>query len=369
MITFRQKEFVAFLAPLLSKIGIGGALAAADIGVGLKGASDQKKLSEEQAEQQERLARQQRKSDARIAEALNNVASKNPAAGPQAAQLAMQQRNYTFTRNLVGLGKDLGTIVKRNKVGFVGTTLTGVAMGTAGYLTDKGIQKDMKNSGIPLPPKEEKKKEKKYSVMSSITKSGGKFLKESGKTIGQAAKSHKTGIMMMTGLATVPTVLGYSAEKKAYKDQLEQTKGAQKQYSVFGKTLGKTIKSTVSGAKGTIQGLGKSAKSGWKTFKSHPGQTTLGSVSNLMQGGGRKGVETFGKELEALGKQNNSPWSTKLGKATQKYKKTAIAASIPVGAATMAVTWDAGQKMAEGTARKLDKNAFRYQDSQNQQIQ
>lgn len=368
MITFRQKEFVAFLAPLLSKVGIGGALAAADIGVGLKGASDQKRISEEQAEQQEKLARQQRKSDARIAEALNNIASKNPAAAPQAAQLAMQQRSYTFTRNLVGLGKDLGTLVRRNKVGFVGTTLTGVAMGTAGYLTDKGIQKDMKKSGIPLPPKEEKR-EKKYSVMSSVAKSSGKFLKESGKIMGQAVKSHKTGIMMMTGLTTIPTVLGYSADKKAYKDQLAQTKKAEKQYSKLGKTLGKTIKSTIGKAKGSLQDWHKDAKQGWKTFKSHPGQSTLGSVSNLMQGGGRKGVEKFGKDLEQLGRKNNSSWSTKLGQLTQKYPKTAIAASIPVGAATMAVTWDAGQKIAEGTARKLDKNAFRYQDSQNQQIQ
>lgn len=356
MITFRQKEFVLPIAAIGTT-----ALTALDIGVGLKGAHDQKQISEEQAAQQERLARKQRQSDAKIAEALSKIAEKNPSAGPAAAQLAVQERNYAFTKNLVGLGKDLGTMVKKNKVGLVGTTLTGVAMGTAGYLTDKGIQADMKKSGIPLPEKQ--RKEKKYSVMSSIAKSSGKFLKESGKTIGKAAKEHKTGMMMMAGMASVPAVLGYSADKKAYKEQVKQS-----QYSVAS-SLAKSGSKLIKDSGKTLQGLGKSAKSGWKTFKSHPGQTSLGAVSNLMQGGGRKGVQEFGKNLEELGKKNNSPWSVKLGKATQKYKKTAIAASIPVGAATMAVTWDAGQKIAEGTARKLDKNAFRYQDSQNQQIQ
>lgn len=362
MIRYREKIFVLPLVPLL----VEGGLTAATVVSGAKDAAKQKEAIEAQTKEQKKMARLQRESDEKMAEALEKLSTKNPAAGAQAAEM-MKQRSYTFVRNLGKFTKDVGSIVAKNKVALTGMALTGAAMGTTGYVVDKAIQKDMKKNKIPLP---ERPQERTYTL--------GSVLKETGKTITSAAKRNKKSALLLSGMVAVPTVMGYQADKKAYKQQIDQTEQAQqKQYSKAAASLFQGLGKTISGnasklgknVVGSVRKTGKSISSGWKTFKSHPMESTLGGISNMTGGGGKDGIKNVADDFKELGKKNNSPWSTNVGNFMDKHKKTALAASVPVGLGIMAGTWDAGQKAVEKTARKVDKNAFRYQDSQNQQIQ
>ena len=227
----------------------------------------------------------------------------------------------------------------KNKL--IGGTMMGATMAGASYLTDKAIQKDMKKNGMPL--------EKTYSAGSIM-----KAVKGTGKVLGEAAKKNKGTLITMAALGSAPMALGYSAEKAQYKDQMALT---QRNYAVPG----------VMAVKRLLTGASKSVRNS-QIFKT-PGQTILGGLSNLSGGGGRKGVYKFGHQLNRYGKHSGSVWSQKAGKFIMDNPKTALAGSIPVGAAVLGATWGTGEKIVNKTARALDKDAFKYQDSKNQEIQ
>ena len=373
MIKFRQKEFVG---PLVAAAGRMLPELAVSAGIGMAGNKAQQKANEEQTEIIEKQAREQKKQNERMAEAMNKIAENsknNPQVAQQAAsqvsQVMMSQREFAriglggigkavknskFLKNAKGLGKDLWTITKENKTELIGGTLAGGAMAGAGYLTDRAIQADMKKSGIPL----QKQEQRSYAAIGSIM--GG--LKKAGKTIWEAAKKRKGMIAGMAVLGSAPTALGYIAEKQQLKDQLGHTQ--QKTYSLKLKTFGKFgfIGKAAKGLAGKVKGV-----KNWQIWKT-PGQTTLGFLSNMSMGGGRKGVSGFGKRLEELGEKSGSEWSKKAGRFIQTHPKTALAASIPVGMGIMSATWDTGDKLVRKGAEAVDKNAYAYQKSKEEQI-
>ena len=118
-----------------------------------------------------------------------------------------------------------------------------------------------------------------------------------------------------------------------------------------------------------FRGVGKNIKSGWKSFKSHPGQSILNQASKLSQGGGLEGVNKFGDHLVNYGKANKNQFVQNTGNWIKNHKKTALVGSIAVGTGVMAKAWDVGQKATEKTMRKVDPNAYAYDDFQNQQVQ
>lgn len=341
MIKFRQKEF--FWGMALNAAGAIGT------GLSLKQGSDQMKQAEEQAEEQNR----------KMTKALNKIAENaknNPQAAQQAADVIGQKqfaqinfakltatlKNNKTLGNAKGLAKDVGKIVWKGKNKLIGGgTMMGATMAGASYLTDKAIQKDMKKNGMPL--------EKTYSAGSIM-----KAVKGTGKVLGEAAKKNKETLITMAALGSAPMALGYSAEKAQYKDQMAST---QRNYAVPG----------VMAVKRLLTGASKSVRNS-QIFKT-PGQTILGGLSNLSGGGGRKGVYKFGHQLNRYGKYSGSVWSQKAGKFIMDNPKTALAGSIPVGSAVLGATWGTGEKIVNKTARALDKDAFKYQDSKNQEIQ
>lgn len=343
MIKFRQKEF--FWGMALNAAGAIGT------GLYLKQGSDQMKQAEEQAAQAEEQNRKMTKALNKIAENAKN----NPQAAQQAADVMGQKqfaqinfakltatlKNNKTLGNAKGLAKDVGKIVWKGKNKLIGGTMMGATMAGASYLTDKAIQKDMKKNGMPL--------EKTYSAGSIM-----KAVKGTGKVLGEAAKKNKGTLITMAALGSAPMALGYSAEKAQYKDQMALT---QRNYAVPG----------VMAVKRLFTGASKSVRNS-QIFKT-PGQTILGGLSNLFGGGGRKGVYKFGHQLNRYGKYSGSVWSQKAGKFIMDNPKTALAGSIPVGAAVLGATWGTGEKIVNKTARALDKDAFKYQDSKNQEIQ
>lgn len=346
MIKFRQKEFIApALAALGGKAMAGLSVAgnAAMIGGIFQGAS-QMKQAEEHAAQAEEQNRKMTKALNKIAENAKN----NPQAAQQAADIVGQKQftrinlgkvfNKKNIQNAKGLAKDVGKIAWKGKNHLIGGTLMGGSMAAASYATDKYIQHDMKKNNIPL--------EKTYAALGSIMKT----VMGAGKVLGDAAKKNKGTIGFMAALGSAPTLIGYSAEKKQYRDQVNAT---QRNYAIPGMSV--------------LKNIGKKIKS--LPIYNTPKETILGGISNMSGGGGRKGVYKFGHQLERYGRHSGSEWSQKAGKFIMNNPKTALVGSIPVGAGVMAATWGAGEKMVNKTARTLDKNAFKYQDSKNENIQ
>ena len=352
MIKFRQKEFIA--PPVLALGGRALSVAgnAAMIGGIFQGAS-QMKQAEEHAAQAEEQNRKMTKALNKIAENAKN----NPQVAQQAADIMGQKQfarinlgevfNKKNLQNAKGLAKDVGKIIWKGKNHLIGGTLMGGSMAAASYATDKYIQHDMKKNNIPL--------EKTYAAPGSIMKT----VKGAGKVLGDAAKKNKGTIGFMAALGSAPTLIGYSAEKERYRDQVNAT---QRNYAIPGMSSMSMKRLLVNG-----RNLGRKIKN--LPIIKTPGQTILGGISNISGGGGRKGVYKFGHQLERYGRHSGSEWSQKAGKFIMNNPKTALAGSIPVGAGIMAATWGAGEKMVDKTARTLDKNAFKYQDSKNEEIQ
>lgn len=366
MIKFKQKEYVIPAALLTVGKGALGALNAAGnvaaIG-GIAQGAQQMKQAEQQAEEQ---AAQNRK----ITKALNNIAENaknNPQAAQQAADVMGQKQfarinlggmkkvwgsvknNPTF-KNASGLAKDVGTIVKENRGELISGTLAGGVLAGSSYIADKAVQHDMKKNGIPV--------QKNYAVTGSIMKG----LKTAGKETWNAAKNHKGMMISMAALGAAPVGLGYMAEKQQLKDQVASTQ--QKTYSLKLKSFGKF---------GWVGKISKSIGNRWTKTKNWwkavpPGERILGGISSFSGGGGREGVSKFGQRLQELGKKSGSTWSQKTGKFIQDHPKTALAASIPVGIGTMAMTWDTGEKLVRKGAKAIDKDAYAYQESKEQQI-
>lgn len=372
MIKFRQKEYVLPAALLTVGRGTLGALNAAGnvaaIG-GIAQGAQQMKQAEQQAEEQ---AAQNRK----ITKALNNIAENaknNPQAAQQAADVIGQKQFARINlgaiknslrgvgKNATGLAKDVGTIVKENRGGLIAGTLAGATLAGSSYLTDKAIQRDMKKNGIPV--------QKNYAAKAGIGKSILSGLKTAGKETWKAAKSHKGMIGSMAVLGSAPTALGYMAEKQQLKDQIASTQQlGQKTYSLKIKRFAKLgfIKKAGTFLKNPVT----NTKTWWKgtPLRNTPGQTILGFMSTMSGGGGRKTVTNIGNRLQELGKKSGSKWSQGAGKFIIDHPKTALTASIPIGLGVMAGTWDTGEKLVRKGAKAIDKNAYAYQESKEQEV-
>lgn len=358
MIKFRQKIFVA---PALVALG-GKAMTALNVAgaVGtvssVKQGADQMKQAEEQAAQAEEQNKKMTKALNKIAENAKN----NPQAAQQAADVVGQRQfarvnlgkvfNNKNLQNAKGLAGDLGKIVWKGKSKLIGGTLMGGSMAAASYATDKYIQKDMKKNNIPL--------EKTYAIPGSVMNT----VKGAGRVVGKTMKKHGGSIAGMAALGSIPTLLGYSAEKRQYKDQIESTQ--QRNYAA--PAVGMAVKRFLTAGGNKIGSVGRRIK-GSDLYKK-PGETILGTISGFSGGGGKGGVYKFGHQLNRYGKHSGSEWSQKAGKFIMDHPKTSLAASIPVGGAIIGATWGTGEKLVNKTARSLDKNAFKYQDSKNEEI-
>lgn len=371
MIVLRQKIFVAPLIamgaralPYLGKaLNVAGTVGT---GVMIKQGIDQQK-------QQEEFAKQQEEQNRRMTKALNRIAEQ-ASSNPQTAQAAYNVMNQAEDRqfsilstigkhatsigkNTLGLGRNIGKIALENKNILIGSTMAGTAMGGASYVTDKVIQRDMKKNGIPLMQNTEypvyddyenyfPEEQKNYS---SVLKG----VKSIGKTIFNAGKENKGTILLTSTMGSVPLATSYLSTKDAIKDQINAEKLYQqeKSYSIIPRILG------------IGKSVGKSISSGINTFKNNPVGSTLGGISNFIGGGGKKGVQNFGKRLKELGEESGNSYSKNIGRFIQRDPNTAVALSIPVGVGITAGTWDLGERATSGIIRSIDKDAYKYQDS------
>ena len=336
MTEFRQKEFIAPL--VLGNVAM-GALTAGQIVQSHKQGKEQEAQSEAM---QEKLDEQNR-----VLERIAKRAEKNPGLAIQAGKV-IQERGFSARRrlfgttmtNAIGFAKDLGKAAwKRKDAVISGTVMAGTGAVT-GYAANKYIQKDMEKQ-------QQQQQQRAYAMIS------GKAILGSAKNL---IKNHKGGMIMGGTMGAMP-VLTYQAQKAQQAGQVEQSSQPQQRtYAGVGGLL-KTARQELWKIKAGQGGFGR--------FYKKPMESALSGVSSLAGGGGSRGVNKFANELAG----SSNPWSQKTGQFLKNHQKTALAGSAAVGGTVMSTSWDLGEKGVKKGFKAIDKNAYAYEDSQNQQIQ
>ena len=364
MIVKRTKKFAwpALLTGALNVLGIGST--AAYMG---QAAKQSKEAEEQAAETQQRLDKQNeliriqnkkieklREKNPGLANQVENMTQKSFAAIPMSAMRYLAKgRSLLRTVGNTEAGKVVRNIGSVGKATFgkdmANNMMMGAGIGASTYLAGKYIQRDMKKNNLDIS-EDGNLVTKSYTAVGSVL--GG--IKKAGKVVWK----NKGMIGMSAAFGGVPTVLGYTADKNAYKDQVAATQ-EQRQYS-------------------WLTGITK----GINALKTHPGKTLSGAASWLgtMGMGGTKNVQKFGRSLETMGRTGvisgkgkvingvKSETTAKIGKWIQDNPTKANLASIVPGAAIAGATWDGSQKAAEKVTKTVDPNAYKYINSKQQQV-
>lgn len=324
MIKFRQKDYAI---PAAIDLIANGAMAAGT-GISILQGKKQQEEMERANEEQKELIQQQNRQLKKIAEAQKNGAQVDGAALQQTLQKGFAAPVGSILKEGKLFLKDMGNLALKHKDHLAAGAATGAAMGAGTYAANKYIQRDMKKEGLT----EVMTGQKSYSI--------GSF------ALRTLKNNKKSMLFMGGGLGVAPTVLGYQADKKQIKDQMAATDPEQKSYA-----------------------MGASIVKGVKGFFKRPARSILSGASSLSMGGGADGVKNVGKDLVQNGQ---SKWTKKIGgfmlNKSGEASKKGLALSIPVGAGIMTATWDLPQKAVEKTTRAVDKGAYAYQDSKNQQV-
>lgn len=393
MINFRQKQFAA---PAL--LSVGNLLTAGMVGQGFMQMNQASKQAKEAAEQQEQALRQQKRENDKLTEALNNIAKSAPQAAAQAGTLVGQSKLFAVPAGFFGkvktLGKELigavgngvpkkvrvksgkttidrktGKLINLHKyenkpvstgLNLVGKTAIGLATGGAlmsgvNYLTNKAITADARNIGM-LPPKKNSEipQQITYSAVpkSVLSKTWG-YLKKGGKYA--ISRENLKGEAMMGAFGALP-LIGYVGDRIQYKQQqkvqnnLPSNQLQQKSYARVGSIM-------------------KPIKAWWKdNTKNWAGWKTItGGAANLSSFGkyGRREIQAYGKRLQ---NKNNSVWSQKLGKWVEKNPNKANLVGAGIGSATVGTAFGLGEKAISKATKRLDKDAYAYEESKNQEI-
>ena len=388
---------------------------------------EQRRLQKQQLKAQAQQNQKMMDTLKQVAQTNPNVA------GAAAGQMMQQQFAIPASalRGLVtakGAVKDLAVVSKQ--MGAHKTIARGLAMGAtaagASYLVDKAIQADAKRSGIDLGPTEDTRKEhgKKLAKAAGLATAAGlaiagakkgylgnglktaadkvinkSNLQKAGKTVKGAfkeqfvntkawdnAKGLKNkakavnvgGLAMTAGFAALPAI-SYAGTKKAMKDQAKQSEEAERTYSVKIKTPNlKNIK-VPKNIKGFFQkkirpALQKStlpkptSSQPVASFKEAPVRKVLGGISSFLGGGGQQGTAEFTSKLSAQGAKSGNKLTQGAANFLDKHKTLAVGGSIAVGSLMMK-PWEIGSKTVNNITGAVDKNAMRYEKSQNKQVE
>lgn len=304
--TFRLKRklFFAFAPILTGAANAAGIASVPMMGMQMYQDNENAEAQEQQAQEQAKLLKQQNKALNNIAESAKN----NPVVAMQAAQV--MQKGYSAIGNVGHFGKDIwnawGKDWVKNGLKF------GIIGGGINYAANKWIQHDMDKEGISMP----KSKQQQFSVLS----------KNFGEVTNAAAKGGGSGIGMkllspfMYGIEGVGSLGSYYSQKRVLKSQ---SLLSQKNYSAI---------------KDLIYSMG------------------LGNSSKISQIG------------QNWAKNSGSSISKSLGNFMMKHPKGIAIAGVPLGFAGMSSVWEATDKLGKKPYEMIDKNAFAWSKSQEEQI-
>lgn len=325
MIKFREKNFFWGAALTVGGIGLTGAQMMSE--------SSHNKEREEEAERQEKLLEDQnnliRKQNAKIAKL-------------DKSQQAAVQGIKAFAA-VGGAWNALKGVGSAAKTAFGKDAITNVKMAAgmagAGYVANKWIQHDMKKSNLDVDADTGQLVQKQYGV---------------GSIAGKVA---------MPAMIAAPAVIGYYADKKQAKDQMNATgqQPTQGQYSRPATLKG--IKEKQFGFLGmTWKGLTGMEKA---VAMQNKGRAASGVLSNIASFGlmGPNNTAKFASELAGKGGKLEQA-----GKWMQNHQTLTNLGAAGVGVGATKLTWDAVQSGTEKGLEKLDPNAYKYQNAKNQQV-
>ena len=329
---------------------------------------------------------------------------------PEASQAGkivkdMNGKTRTMVDPVTGKTRDMtvGDAVNSRRRFIINSLGMGVGMGVGGYALNKAISSDAKRSGIDFQNVQQLQ-QAQYSIPAfGIVK---KVAGEWGNKISSKFKLPKPvkewqarhpdangamsgmgqGLLFAGALTGIPAVIGYAQQKGQLKDmsnyvaqsrqQQQASTPQQRSYSVWqsigsGLSKMKTRVSNMNWAP-SVQGMhGQKHTLGqaWNSFKSHPVQSVASWVSkNMAFAGGTDGATNFASDLAQTSKGS---WGKKAGAwlSNPKHALVATAASIPVGAGVMRLTWDKPEEVTTAIGKKIDPHAYDYDNFNNQQVQ
>ena len=388
---------------------------------------EQRRLQRQQLKAQAQQNKQMMDTLKQVAKQNPNVAGAAAGQMMQQQQFAIPASVLGHLKTAKGAVKDLAVVSKQ--MGAHKTVARGLAMGAtaagASYLVDKAIQADAKRSGIDLGPTEDTRKEhgKKLAKAAGLATAAGlaiagakkgylgnglktatdkvinkSNLQKAGKTVKGAfkeqfvntkawdnAKGLKNkakavnigGLAMTAGFAALPAI-GYLGTKKAIKDQATQSEQGQREYAISASSTKNMLKTATGFLKNSTKKLepfiknykseGGRTGSGVTKFKQAPVRHVLGKVSNFFGGGGQKGTEKFTNQLMKQGYKSGNKVTQRAAEILGDHKTLAVGGSIAVGSLMMK-PWEFGSKAVNSTLGAVDKNAMRYEKSQNKQVE
>ena len=317
-----------------------------------------------QAKQQQEIAERNEEQNQEIKRSLDRLAKaaeKNPQAAPNLAANAgsiMQQKTYAAInfQQIGGLAKDIGSVAWKHRKAAFTTAAMGAGTVTGSYLVNKAIQHDAKKIGMPLGgsgdagsvmQKPEINEERTYSILGKMG-IGGSFA---------------------SGMMFAPiSGMSYMKERKAFLDQKAASSkrsfqepqqpsllSNQEQQGVINSKAPATATRTYSAATGLLVNGAKSIGRGAGSM----GRTLLGFFGNVS----KNNVKTWGQQMVARGAQSGNELTQKLGKYMLENPNNTRAGMALAGTGVFGATYAAGEKPIKGLLNKVDKNAFAYDKS------
>ena len=375
MIKFRQKMYIA---PLAIAGGLmNTAMTAGTVGSLIQG-QKQMKQAEEHQEENAKIQKQQIMAENRKAEAIQNLANSGAAntnAG-QAIQYAASdtkilknQRLFAMRYNMQdikGFGKDLGNHIWKNKKRIGGFVGFGVAMTGGKYLVDKMIQKDKS----VMPQQNEENKQKAYSEVKK------QVSPKKGKNIISKLGGAELGIgLAMGALQPLGSYIGDKAQQQSVSKKSEERQFANP--SIFRRGIN-AIKRSGWGSRQNMNVIdninnGKSKvydPRTWKWLKKvihNPARGLANVYNSFNMMGGETGMKSFRNSLTGQG-TSGSRLSKDIANFTKNHGATSMAAIGAIGGGALFKTSELAEKGTEKTLRAIDKNAFKYTDSKEEEM-
>lgn len=389
MVKFRQKMYAL---PLLAAAGgalkaIGGGSAAMGAmnvattgtmaGGMIQGVGQMKQADMHQA-QNLKMQKQQMKVEKQKVDAINNLANSPAGQTPQGQavqqglfserKVLKNQKLFALKYNmqdLKGFGKDLGNHILKNKKPIKGFLGFGMAMTGGKYLADKLIQKDKS----VMPQQNEENQQKAYSdnKLPAPKKSGSIMSKLGGGTLGMG--------VAMGALQPLGTYLGDKAQQKSLVRKTEEKQFANS--SIFTKGLNAIKRSGWNSRQdmNVINNINKSDSKvydprTWKWLKKVRHNPLRGAANvynsfNMM--GGETGMKSFQNSLRGKG-TSGSKLSKDVAGFMDKHGATSMAAIGTIGGGALFKASELAEKGTEKTLRAIDKNAFKYTDSKEEEM-
>ena len=383
----RRKQFAIPAAVVVGANVLGAGVGA----LGLKQGADAQKQQEQAMEEARIQSAKQNRALKKIAE----VAEKNPAVAQKTVD-TMQQKSYSIVssatrflarnpklseniKNIGGFAKDMGKFAMTKKKEIGSGLMSGAGIAGMSYAADKAVQKDAKKNNIPIGIPQE---QRSYAAPAIATKG----IINTAKNIGKKAlnfgkdtvnkKNLKSALGWGAVMGAAPVTMGYMADKQQYKDQVAATSQApsQRSYAATAGGIMNAAKSVMSGAKNffrnpgqNIKSMGQKISNSWTNSKGRRGQIVVDNTIGFM-GGGKAGREEMVSGLKKIGQESGNKYTQNLTNLLDKNKKTAGVTTGIIGLGTMSVGFGQGEKLTKDGLKKIDRDAYKYQESKENQV-